>query len=361
MNNYIYFYMVTRKEIEKYKKYILKHNKKYDSPKYDDPSMIDPNDAIKLSNALKTLRKLSMELLDYLEKKVDVENGNYDKIINDINNFNILSEEEVDKALGSNSGSSDNSLKDKAKNKFKDVKPKLLNKILSLIDDGTIKTGKDLDKIEINKKPKKQPEPKEEVVSVKKVGRPRKNPIPIEPKVKKPRGRPSAKPKEEPKAVNVVRSRGRPKKVVTKEEIKEKEKQAKEKQQKKEAKLKKNLRPYYKVGLVPKYHRRATMEEAVKNKQVMFWGINKVDPKLIAGKSKMFLKDLQEKKSNLMVKKAGRIANFNKIKKEIELAKLKGTPIKELAEKFEAQRQELIEMQNEMKTLEEEIKKMDKD
>jgi hypothetical protein len=103
------------------------------------------------------------------------------------------------------------------------------------------------------------------------------------------------------------------------------------------------------------------MEEAVKNKQVMFWGINKVDPKLIAGKSKMFLKDLQEKKSNLMVKKAGRIANFNKIKKEIELAKLKGTPIKELAEKFEAQRQELIEMQNEMKTLEEEIKKMDKD
>jgi hypothetical protein len=75
----------------------------------------------------------------------------------------------------------------------------------------------------------------------------------------------------------------------------------------------------------------------------------------------MFLKDLQEKKSNLMVKKAGRIANFNKIKKEIELAKLKGTPIKELAEKFEAQRQELIEMQNEMKTLEEEIKKMDKD
>jgi hypothetical protein len=201
----------------------------------------------------------------------------------------------------------------------------------------------------------------EEVVPVKKVGRPRKNPIPIEPKVKKPRGRPSAKPKEEPKPVNVLRSRGRPKKVITKEEIKEKEKQAKEKQQKKEAKLKKNLRPYYKVGLVPKYHRRATMEEAVKNKQVMFWGINKVDPKLIAGKSKMFLKDLQDKRSDLMVKKAGRIANFNKIKKEIELAKLKGTPIKELVEKFEAQRQELIEMQNEMKTLEEEIKKMDKD
>ena len=201
----------------------------------------------------------------------------------------------------------------------------------------------------------------EEVVPVKKVGRPRKNPIPIEPKVKKPRGRPSAKPKEEPKPVNVLRSRGRPKKVITKEEIKEKEKQAKEKQQKKEAKLKKNLRPYYKVGLVPKYHRRATMEEAVKNKQVMFWGINKVDPKLIAGKSKMFLKDLQDKRSDLMVKKAGRVANFNKIKKEIELAKLKETPIKELAEKFEAQRQELIEMQNEMKTLEEEIKKMDKD
>lgn len=364
--------MVTRKEIEKYKKYILKHDKKYDSPKYDDPSMVDPKDALKYSKAIDVLAKNRNDLIDYLKKKVGnvkiFSNPKLKDIYGKIVDHNIISEEEVDKALGSESKSI--SLEDIARDKFKGIKPKMLNRILKMIEDGTFKSEKDLDEIEIVKAKnlKKQPEPKsesdkeEEVVPIKKkVGRPRKNPISTEPKEKKPRGRASTKPKEEPKPTKVLRAKGRPKKVISEEEKEKKEKELELKKKKKEEKLKKNLKPYYKIGVVPPYHRRATMAEAVKNKKVFYWGINKVDPKLIAGESSMKLKDLEKKRGDIMVKKAGMVALYNKLKKELEQAKAKGTPTKEIIDKLTDQQKLLKEVSDEFNYLNSEIEKLNKD
>ena len=154
--------------------------------KYGRHTIMSDKDVKKRNLLLDHQLKLSKELNKLVVndgRKLGIPDNILSKILDNIGVDKLDTEAKVREALekASKSGSSDNSLKDKAKNKFKDVKPKLLNKILNLIDDGTIKTGKDLDNIEINKKSKKkQPEPEsesdEEEVPVKKVGRPRKNP-----------------------------------------------------------------------------------------------------------------------------------------------------------------------------------------
>ena len=178
--------MLTKSKVDQYKKYINTYLKKYGNIR--DGENIPQKEKTKRVKYGKILNKISNDLMDYLDTKTTDEDFNkpeIKEIYSQINKHDLITKEEVDKALGSES-STNISLKDKAKNKFKDVKPKILNRILNLIDDGTIKTEKDLDNIKFNKTKKKQPEPEsdEKVVPVKKVGRPRKNP-PSEPKEKR--------------------------------------------------------------------------------------------------------------------------------------------------------------------------------
>ena len=80
-------------------------------------------------------------------------------------------------------------------------------------------------------------------------------------------------------------------------------------------KKEKILKPYFKIGEIPKGHRLASMQEAKDAKKIYYWGIKQVDKKLLQGKPP------KEDLGKLINKIAGLSGKFNRLKKEIESSK----------------------------------------
>jgi len=130
------------------------------------------------------------------------------------------------------------------------------------------------------------------------------------------------KKKLEEEPMKIGKKRGRPAK--PKEEKVKKVKEAKP------------LKIYYKLPPVPKGYRQATMQEAVQAKKVNYWGISKVDNKLLEGKEKV-------DKGALMVKIAGLRGKLNRLKREIDASKTNDEKTKLMSE-FEPAKQELLKL-----------------
>ena len=66
---------------------------------------------------------------------------------------------------------------------------------------------------------------------------------------------------------------------------------------------------YFGVGKLPKGHRHPTMKEAVDNSQVRYYGLHKIDNRLIA-KEKKAKGPSRDKLGNEMIKLRGRVKNL---------------------------------------------------
>lgn len=93
----------------------------------------------------------------------------------------------------------------------------------------------------------------------------------------------------------------------------EKERKKKEREDKKFN----NAKLYYGAYEVPKYHRRASMLEAGKAKMISYWGVKKVDNKLLES----FIYKPEKSLKESIIEMSGLIGKLNKIKKDIEFAK----------------------------------------
>lgn len=81
----------------------------------------------------------------------------------------------------------------------------------------------------------------------------------------------------------------------------------------------KKKRPYYGIkDPVPPGFERATMQEFINKKKVNYFGIKKIDTKLIKHQTKDLLPNT---KNELHIKKAGLAGKLNRLNKELEKAK----------------------------------------
>jgi hypothetical protein len=141
------------------------------------------------------------------------------------------------------------------------------------------------------------------------------------------------------------------KKPLTKAEAKKQ--QAEAKKQAKEAKKLANPTIYYKAGPLPKYHRRATMQEAVDNDKLMYWGIMKVDSRLASMPPKKNRESFDAKIKENMIKLAGLVGKVGFLKRKLLSHDLPEKEIKDI-------KQEILRLAEEAKALNETIKTMTK-
>jgi len=109
----------------------------------------------------------------------------------------------------------------------------------------------------------------------------------------------------------------------------------------------KPLKPYFKIGELPKGYRRATMEEAMKENKVFYYGVKKIDNKLID----FYTKEPETRKSLASELSATRVKYFKIVKKlketpshEDEIRKDLMNEQMELAEKVKKLTANLAEM-----------------
>lgn len=150
------------------------------------------------------------------------------------------------------------------------------------------------------------------------------------------------------KPLQLVKKRGR--KPLDKDKKAEKEKEKKEKEKAKEEKKKEKAKIYYGSSDLPtKYHRRPTMEEAVKAKQVAYWGLKKVDSKALT----MLGDDEKRKKDEIELSKklASETVNFVKLKTLYNNKKSKNEDVKTIEPKLENSKKLILEIQNKIKKI----------
>lgn len=159
------------------------------------------------------------------------------------------------------------------------------------------------------------------MISIKQLPKPTKKlpkvPLSAVVKDKRKKAVPEPKPEPKPKALKPVIKQGRPRKIKTAEQIKAEEKAIEEKIKAKESKLK----PYYKIGTIPKGFRRASMAEAKKAGKVYYWGLKQIDNKILNLTEETDPKAIKAKISEKTIKLAGLMGKFNNLKKNIAIAK----------------------------------------
>jgi hypothetical protein len=145
---------------------------------------------------------------------------------------------------------------------------------------------------------------------------------------------------EDNKPLKPVAKKGRPKKIKTESEIKAEEKALADKLKKKENKLK----PYYGIDEIPKGYRRATMVEAKQKGKINYWGVKKVDNKILTVTEETDPKKLKEKISRLTIKVSGFIGKITRLKKELTIAKNNkdSSLIKSLLSQIDAAKTEIL-------------------
>ena len=166
---------------------------------------------------------------------------------------------------------------------------------------------------------------------------------------------PEAKAKPSGKALKAVVKQGRPKKIKTPEQIKAEEQAKADKLKKKEAKLK----PYFKIGEIPKGYRRASMQEAKEAGKINYWGVKKVDNKILNLTEETDPKALKAKITEKTIKLGGLMAKFQRIKKDIVTAKNKNDNKAEvkLNAELEETKKLILQANAELSLLKEKVKK----
>ena len=156
-------------------------------------------------------------------------------------------------------------------------------------------------------------------------------------------------------ALKAVVKQGRPKKIKTEEQIKAEEKAIADKLKAKEAKLK----PYFKIGEIPKGFRRASMLEAKEAGKINYWGIKQVDNKILTLTEETDPKKIKAKIAEKTVKLGGLMGKFSKIKKDIVTAKNKNDNKAEvkLNGELDELKKVILQSNNELTALKEKLKK----
>jgi hypothetical protein len=139
--------------------------------------------------------------------------------------------------------------------------------------------------------------------------------------------------------MNKISGTGRPRKSEEQKKLEQKEKERKllEKQKKKE----KSAKLYYGIGEVPKGYRQASMEEAMRNGKINYWGLKKVDNKVLSITKE---EPTQKRLTDLMIKMAGLKGKMTKTQRELEYNKSKNLATKELMTTLEETKKELIRL-----------------
>lgn len=74
-------------------------------------------------------------------------------------------------------------------------------------------------------------------------------------------------------------------------------------------------RPYYGIKeIVPKGFRRATMQEAIENDKISYWGLNKVDNRML---DYVYKNSLPDKEKPLVIQRSGVQGRIKKLEKEL--------------------------------------------
>ncbi len=131
---------------------------------------------------------------------------------------------------------------------------------------------------------------------------------------------------------------------------KEKERKAKERELKKQ----KNLKLYFGIDEVPKGYRRASMEEAMKKKKINYWGLKKVDNKIL-----MITDEVPDKNklNTLILSLTKNKGIFDKFKKEFDQQTALKKDTTKIKEQLEEAKQILIKTNNEYQQLNNKLKK----
>jgi hypothetical protein len=96
---------------------------------------------------------------------------------------------------------------------------------------------------------------------------------------------------------------------------------------------------------VPKGHRLGSMKECLDSKQVRYYGLKKIDNKLLDT-----INVKKETKSELMIKIAGLMGKLTKLKRDLEASK-KTEEKKKIIEEHEKVRKEVLFLNDKMKKL----------
>lgn len=137
-----------------------------------------------------------------------------------------------------------------------------------------------------------------------------------------------------------------------KKQQKEKEKEQKAKER--EIKRLKNVKLYFGIDEVPKGYRRASMEEAMKKKKINYWGLKKVDNKIL-----MITDEVPDKNklNTLMLTLANKKGIFDKLKKEFDQQTALKKDTTKIKEQLEEAKQILIKTNNEYQELKKKLNK----
>lgn len=175
--------------------------------------------------------------------------------------------------------------------------------------------------------------------------------------------------------MDIPKKRGRPRKIIdstqepplkltTKrgrkpnlEAQKKKAEEAEKKKKEKELKKIKNAKIYYGSGDLPKYSRRPTAQEAIAKKKVGWWGVNKIDVKLLAYTEENDIKKLEKEKKELYVKSSGLVPKLKLLIKKIEFNKSNKKNYSDLEKEKDEIKDQLKLYSLKIKTLEDKIKK----
>lgn len=134
----------------------------------------------------------------------------------------------------------------------------------------------------------------------------------------------------------------------------QKEKEKEEKAKEREIKRLKNLKLYFGIDEVPKGYRRASMEEAMKKKKINYWGLKKVDNKIL-----MITDEVPDKNklNTLMLSLAKNKGIFDKLKKEFDQQTALKKDTTKIKEQLEEAKQILIKTNNEYQELKKKLNK----
>lgn len=186
-------------------------------------------------------------------------------------------------------------------------------------------------------------------------GKPKK-PLTLEPE---PEQKAQPKAKAQPKKKEIT-GKAQEKLLIKEFKAKEKEFKKQQKQKEKEQKAKerelkrqKNLKIYYGIDEIPKGYRRASMEEAMKKKKINYWGLKKVDNKIL-----MITDEVPDKKklSDLLLILAKNKGIFDKLKKEYNQQTALNKNTSEIKQQLEDAKKTLIKSNNEYQELKKKLK-----
>ncbi len=137
-----------------------------------------------------------------------------------------------------------------------------------------------------------------------------------------PRGKAKSKSKEESDDFKSKFRKSKDKKESKKESKKQSKKESKKqskKESKKQSKSDSQLKPYCGVKTIPKNRRRGTMDECYTNGEIRYYGLNKIDSKVIENKKKKdILASLELNHTMLTLKARKNLIQIKSLRRKIE-------------------------------------------